>query len=111
MEILGALNQYMNICRDIFNGYTAKLNKRTKYVVMETLLLFMVIPRKINCIQLACYGNCCKPCYGQIFLKKFDWVQYNLNLMEKFFTVNDREAIDSSYISKQRKQIPDIGYF
>ena len=40
MEISGALNQYMNICRDAFNGYTAKLNKSTKYVVMETLLLF-----------------------------------------------------------------------
>ena len=32
MEISGALNQYMNICRDAFNGYTAKLNKSTKYV-------------------------------------------------------------------------------
>ena len=47
MEISGALNQYMNICRDAFNGYTAKLNKSTKYVVMETLLLFMVLPGKI----------------------------------------------------------------
>lgn len=57
----------MNICRDTFNGYTAKLNKSTKklnkstnYVVMETLLLFMVIPRKINFTQLALYGNRCE---------------------------------------------------
>ena len=49
MEISGALNQYMNICRDAFNGYTAKLNKSTKYVV--------VIPRKINFTQLARYGK------------------------------------------------------
>lgn len=49
MEISGALNQYMNICRDAFNGYTAKLNKSTKYVV--------VILRKINFTQLACYGK------------------------------------------------------
>ena len=52
MEISGVLNQYMNICRDDFNGYTAKLNKSTKYVV--------VIPRKINFTQLARYGKRCE---------------------------------------------------
>lgn len=61
MEISGALNQYMNICRDAFNGYTAKLNKSTKYVV--------VIPRKINFIQLARYGNRCEQCYRQTFFE------------------------------------------
>ena len=113
MEISGALNQYMNICRDAFNGYTAKLNKSTKYVVMETLLLFMVIPRKINFTQLARYGNRCEQCYRQTFSRKFDWVQYNLNLMEKLFGKNDRKAIaiDPSYISKSGKHTPNIGYF
>ena len=48
MEISRTLNQYMNIYKDAFNEYTAKLNKSTKYVVMETLLLFMDISRKIN---------------------------------------------------------------
>lgn len=47
----------MNICRDAFNGYTAKINKSTKCVIMETLLIFMVIPRKINFTQLERYGN------------------------------------------------------
>ena len=113
MEISGALNQYMNICRDTFNGYTAKLNKSTKYVVIETLLLFMVIPRKINFTQLSRYGNRCEQCYRQTFSKKFDWVQYNMNLMEKFFGKNDRKAIaiDPSYISKSGKHTPNIGYF
>ena len=83
----------MNICRDAFNGYTAKLNKSTKYVVIETLFLFMVIPRKINFTQLARYGKRCEQCYRQTFSKKFDWVQYNLNLMEKLFGKNDRKAI------------------
>ena len=83
----------MNICRDAFNGYTAKLNKSTKYVVIETLFLFMVIPRKINFTQLSRYGNRCEQCYRQTFSKKFDWVQYNLNLMEKLFGKNDRKAI------------------
>lgn len=47
----------MNICRDAFNRYTTKLNKSKKYVVMETLLLFMVIPRKMDFTQLVRYGN------------------------------------------------------
>lgn len=113
MEISGALNQYMNICRDAFNGYTAKLNKSTQYVIMETLLLFMVIPRKINFTQLEHYGNRCEQCYRQTFSKMFDWVQYNLNLMENLFAKNDRKAIAiyPSYISKSWKYTPNIGYF
>ena len=80
---------------------------------METLLLFMVIPRKINFTQLARYGNRCEQCYRQTFSRKFDWVQYNLNLMEKLFGKNDRKAIaiDPSYISKSGKHTPNIGYF
>lgn len=79
MKISGVLNQYMNICRNAFKGYTEKLNNSTKYVVMETLILFMIIPRKINFAQLTHYGNRCKQCYRQTFSKESDWVQYNLN--------------------------------
>lgn len=113
MEISGALNQYLNICRDTFKGCTARLNKSTEYVIIETLLLFMVIPRKINFTQPARYGNCCEQCYRQTFSKKFDRVQYNLNLMGKLFGSNDRKAIaiDPSYISKSGKHTPNIGYF
>ena len=103
----------MNICREAFNGYTVKLNKGMKYVIMETLLLFMVTPRKINFTQLERYGNRCEQCYRQTFSKKFDWVQYNMKLMEKLFAKNDRKAIaiDPSYISKSGKYTPNIGYF
>ena len=72
MEISGLLNQYMDICRDDFNGYTEKLNKSTEYVVTETLLLFMVIPRKINFKQLARYRNHYEQCYRVTFSKKFN---------------------------------------
>lgn len=61
MEISGALNQYMNICRDAFNGCTAKLNKGRKDVV--------VIPRKINFTQLARYGKRYEQCYRQTFFE------------------------------------------
>ena len=41
MEISGALNQYMNIYRDAFDGHAAKLNISFKSFIIETLLLFM----------------------------------------------------------------------
>ena len=113
MEISGALNQYMNICRDAFDGYSAKLNKRFKSVTIETLLLFMVIPRKINFTQLERYGKRCEQCYRQTFTKDFDWIHYNMDLMNTLFERNDRKAIaiDPSYISKSGKHTPWIGYF
>ena len=113
MEISGALNQYMNICRDAFDGYSAKLNISFKSVIIETLLLFMVIPRKINFTQLERYGKRCEQCYRQTFTKDFDWIHYNMDLMNTLFERNDRKAIaiDPSYISKSGKHTPWIGYF
>ena len=113
MEISGALNQYMNICRDAFDGYSAKVNISFKSVIIETLLLFMIIPRKINFTQLERYGNRCEQCYRQTFTKDFDWIGYNMELMNTLFEKNDRKAIaiDPSYISKSGKHTPWIGYF
>lgn len=113
MEISGALNQYTNICRDSFDEYAAKLNISFKSVIIETLLLFMIIPRKINFTQLERYGNRCEQCYRQAFTKYFDWILYNMGLMNTLFDKNDRKAIaiDPSYISKSGKHTPWIGYF
>ena len=113
MEISGALNQYMNICRDAFAESAAKLNISFKSAIIETLLLFMVIPRKINFTQLERYGNRCEQCYRQTFTKEFDWIRYNMDLMNTLFGRNDRKAIaiDPSYISKSGKHTPWIGYF
>ena len=113
MEISGALNQYMNICRDAFDGSAAKLNISFKSAIIETLLLFMVIPRKINFTQLERYGKRCEQCYRQTFTKEFDWIRYNMELMNTLFGRNDRKAIaiDPSYVSKSGKHTPWIGYF
>ena len=60
-------NQYTNICMDAFNAYSAKLNKSTKYVIMEKLLLFMVIPRKTSFTQPARYGTVTSSVTGRPF--------------------------------------------
>lgn len=42
------LNQYMNICKDVLSEVKTKLNKSFKDFIVETLLLYMVIPQRIN---------------------------------------------------------------
>ncbi len=113
MNISDALDQYRDICSDALKIYTAKLNKSFKIVFIETLLLYMVITRKINFTQLGRYGTHCEQCFRQNFSKEFDWLSYNLLLSERIFGKQDRKAIaiDPSYISKSGKRTPWIGYF
>lgn len=113
MNISAALDQYRGICSDVLNRYTTKLNKSFKTVFIETLLLYMIIPRKINFTQLERYGTHCEQCFRQNFTKDFDWLSYNLSLSQKIFKAEDRKAIalDPSYISKSGKRTPWIGYF
>ncbi|NDV97413.1 hypothetical protein D0T84_21300 [Dysgonomonas sp. 521] len=113
MNISAALDQYRYICGDVLKRYTAKLNKSFKTVFIETLLLYMVIPRKINFTQLGRYGTHCEQCFRQNFTKEFDWFSYNLLISERIFDKQDRKAIaiDPSYISKSGKRTPWIGYF
>lgn len=113
MNISAALDQYRGICSDVLNRYTTKLNKSFKTVFIETLLLYMIIPRKINFTQLARYGTHCEQCFRQNFTKEFDWLWYNLCLSERIFKAEDRKAIaiDPSYVSKSGKRTPWIGYF
>lgn len=82
-------------------------------VFIETLLLYMVIPRRINFTQLERYGTHCEQCFRQNFTREFDWFLYNLQLSQRLFKTEDRKAIaiDPSYISKSGKHTPWIGYF
>lgn len=48
MKISDALDQYRDICGYVINRYATKLNKSYKTVFIKILLLYMVIPRKIN---------------------------------------------------------------
>lgn len=63
MEISGALNQYVNICRDTFNGYYRKIKQKYEICCGHTK------KNKINFTQLARYGNRCEQCYRQTFFE------------------------------------------
>ena len=112
MDKTSLLNQYKGICGDILNKLTTKLNKSFKSFLMETLILYMVIPGRINFLQLGRYGKSCEQRFRQNFSKDFDWMEFNLSLSERILTGNRKAiAIDPSYISKSGKQTPWIGYF
>jgi len=49
--------------------------------VIETLILFMPIPGRINFIQLARYGKYKEQRYRQQFEKHFDYLAFNKELI------------------------------
>ena len=50
------LNQYMEIYRDSIKSSSAKLSKTFENLLLEILLLYMTIQRKINFTQMERYG-------------------------------------------------------
>lgn len=113
MDKTSILNQYRGICGDVLIELTTKLNKSFKSFLMETLILYLlVIPGRINFLQLGRYGKSCEQRFRQNFSKDFDWLEFNLSLSDRVLT-GDRKAIaiDPSYITKSGKNTPWIGYF
>ena len=107
MNEISILNQYKCICSDVLGSITTKLNKSFKSFLMETLILYIVIPGRINFLQLGRYGRSCEQRFRQNFSKDFDWLEFNLSLSDKILTGERKAiAIDPSYISLNRANIP-----
>ena len=111
------LDQYMDIFKDAVEDSAAKLTKSFEKILIEVIILFMVIPRKINFTQMGRYGSHVEQTYRNAFgLKKsksIDWLKLNVLLAKRFFGKQGRWAIaiDPSYISKAGKKTPHIGRF
>lgn len=102
-----ALDRYEEIVIDALKS-TAKVRKSFKTAVIITLILYMVIPRKINFKQMGRYSQSCEQRFRQSFEREFDWVGFNTSLMWRRFGRDSRKAIaiDASYISKAGKRLP-----
>lgn len=114
MLIFELLSQYESICRMAMSGCTAKLNKSIKTNIIEILILIMAIPRKINFLQFGRHGRRGEQCYRQTFGRKFDWLQFNMNLASDRFQYGGRRlaiAIDPSFVSKAGRKTPHVGRF
>ena len=116
-KISEALDQYTGICKEAMMTSVAKLSKSFEKVIIEVLLLYMVIPGRINFTQLGKYGRHGEQCYRQNFgrlrSKSLNWLRFNVSLALRYFGSDVRKAIaiDPSYISKAGKKTPHIGRF
>ena len=108
-----ALDQYEEIVTDALKNCSAKLRKSFKTAFIQLMILYMVLPRKINFTQMGRYSDNSEQRFRQLFEREFDWMQFNLFLMRQRFGESVRKAIaiDASYISKSGKKTPYIGKF
>lgn len=108
-----ALDQYEEVVTDALKSCSAKLRKSFKTAFIQTLILYMILPRKINFVQMGRYSDSSEQRFRQLFEREFDWMKFNLFLMRQRFGGSIRKAIaiDASYISKFGKKTPYIGKF
>ncbi len=102
-----ALDQYEGLVTDALNSCSAKLRKSFKTAFIQLMILYMVLPRKINFTQMSRYSDSSEQRFRQLFEREFDRIQFNLFLMRQRFGESVRKAIDASYISKSWFIIPN----
>ena len=86
------INQYTEICGDAIKSSSAKLGKTFESLLLEILLLYMTIQRKINFTQMERYGTYCEQTYRTDFnrgrAKCIDWVKFNLALCRRYESIS-----------------------
>lgn len=65
------LNQFSDVCQMALKAIPG-LNKAFRNFLTNTLLMFALLPRKVNFTQLEIYGNYCEKTYRSGFSKHFD---------------------------------------
>lgn len=69
-----ALDQYLDIINVCLVESGAKIDKWREKFMLEVLLLYMIIPDRINFLQLGRYGKYGEQRYRQQFEASFDWL-------------------------------------
>lgn len=76
--------------------------------MLEVLLLYLIIPGRVNFLQL---GRCGKQCYRQQFTVGFDWLFFNSTLVKSHWDSCLAIAFYPNYISKSGKCMSYLGHF
>ncbi len=108
-----ALDRYEEIVIEALGNCGAKLRKSFKTAFIQAMILYMVIPRRINFTQMGRYSDSCEQRFRQLYERGFDWMEFNTALMRMRFGNEGRKAvaIDASFIAKSSKNTPYIGKF
>lgn len=105
------LDQYLEIIKVCLIESGAKINKWREKFMLEVLLLYLIIPGRINFLQLGRYGKYGEQRYRQQFGVGFDWLSFNSSLVTSHLGSRLAIAFDPSYISKSGKCTPYLGRF
>lgn len=105
------LDQYIAIINTVLLKSVVKINKWREKFMLEVLLLYLIIPGRINFLQLGRYGRYGEQRYRQQFGRKFDWLSFNSSLVSSHIGKRVAIAFDPSYISKSGKRTPYLGRF
>lgn len=74
-------DQYLEIIKTVLLNSPVKINKWRENFMLEVILLYLIIPRKINFLQLRHYGCFGEHRYRQQFGRKFNWLSFNVCLV------------------------------
>lgn len=108
---LNELDQYLELINSLLIKSAVKINKWREKFMLEVLLLYLIIPGRINFLQLGRYGRFGEQRYRQQFGRKFDWLSFNASLAASHTGNRVAIAFDPSYISKSGKCTPYMGRF
>lgn len=89
----------------------SKVNKWQYNFLPKVLILFLSIKGKINFLQLERYSDSHEQHYRNQFEKEFDFLKFNINLVQEHASNDCIIAFDPSYVSKSGKSTPGVGYF
>ena len=73
------LNHYQYACRKALPAIPG-IRKAFINFLIETLMLFVLLPRKANFTQMGIYGNYCEKTFRKNFSKHFEWIDFNIEL-------------------------------
>ena len=110
MKNSNPLDQLRQICLAALSG-ASKVRKSFVTFFIDTMILYLTIPNRINFLQMARFGNSCESRYRQNFGKQFDWFGFNLHFASRMLGHRIAIALDASFISKSGKCTPGISYF
>jgi len=79
--------------------------------MIEVLMLYLVIPQRINFLQMERYSKFGEQRFRQQFEQKFDFMNFNKELVSTFFGKRIAIAFDPSFITKSGKKTPYLGRF
>lgn len=105
------LDQYLEIIKSVLLNSAVKINKWREKFMLEVLVLYLIIPGRINFLQLGRYGNHGEQRYRQQFSRPFDWLSFNTSLVKSHLGARLAIAFDPSYIRKSGKCTPYLGRF